>query len=160
MFYNGNDLKGALNILLSIKECDRTVEDWLLIGNILQDQDRTSDAVFMYNRATMLNPKFYKAYYNLGNIYLDEDKPFMAISAYRKANKSNNQFAYAYYNLGCAYLKTGNLNKAKIVFLKAIELKNTEPDFYFNLAYTYKQLKKEKLSKQYLSIYNQMIAGN
>lgn len=158
--YNENNIKSAFEILLAIKESERSYQDWILLGNILQDQGRVSDAIFMYQRAINLDPKGYKAYYNLGNIYLDDEKSYLAIENYRKANKANNGFPYAYYNLGCAYLKIGELKKAKIVFLKAIELKNTEPDFYYNLAYTYKMLNNPKLSKQYLGIYNNLIENN
>ncbi len=28
----------------------------------------------MYQRAIMVDPKFYKSYYNLGNIYLEDEK--------------------------------------------------------------------------------------
>lgn len=160
VLYNENNIKSAFDVLLRIKEADRTAEDWLLLGNILQDQDKISDAVFMYQRASVVNPKFYKPYYNLGNIYLEQDKPYIAIENYRKANKANNTFSYAYYNLGCAYLKIGDLKKAKIAFLKAIELKNTEPNFHYNLAYTYKMLKNPKLAKQYLGFYNKLMENN
>lgn len=160
VLYNENNLKNALDILLKIKESDRTAQDWLLLGNILQDQDKVSDAIFMYKRAILVEPKFYKPYYNLGNIYLADDKPFLAIENYRIANKLNNAFPYAYYNLGCAYLEAGNLKKAKIVFLKAIELKNTVPEFHYNLAYTYKMLNNPKLSKQYLGFYNKLMEDN
>lgn len=160
LFYNENNLKNSMDALMSIKETSRTAQDWVLLGNLLQDQDRNSDAIFMYQRAISLNPKFYKSYYNLGNIYLAEEKPYLAIENYRKANKLNNQFPYAYYNLGCAYLKIGDLRNAKIVFLKAIELKNTEPNFHYNLAYTYKMLKKPALAKQYLGFYNKLMESN
>lgn len=160
VLYNENNIKASLQVLMSIKESERSAQDWLLIGNILQDQQKVVDASFMYKRAIIVNPKFYKAYYNLANIYLDDDKPYLAIESYRKANKLNPEFAYGYYNLGCAYVKAGDLKKAKIAFLKAIELKNTEPDFYYNLAYAYKKLKKDKLAKQYLDIYNKIMANN
>jgi tetratricopeptide (TPR) repeat protein len=160
LLYNENNLKNAFEILLSMKESERSSQDWILLGNILQDQNKTSDAVFMYQRAILVDPKSYKAYYNLGNIYLEEEKPYLAIENYRKANKANNQFAYAYYNLGCAYLRIGNLKKAKIAFLKAIELKNTEPDFHYNVAYTYKMLNKTKTAKQYLGFYNKLMENN
>lgn len=157
ILYNENNDKAALSVLVSIKELDRTAQDWILLGNILQDQEKNADAVFMYQKAITVNPKFFKAYYNLGNIYLAEDKPFLAIENYRKCNKLNPEFAYGYYNLGCAYLKAGELRKAKIAFLKAIEIKNTVPEFHYNLAYTYKMLKNEKLSKQYLGFYNKLM---
>lgn len=160
ILYNENDIKSSFNVLLKIKDSERTADDYLLLGNILQDQEKISDAIFMYQRAIETNPKFYKAYYNLGNIYLEQDKSNLAIENYRQANKLNSAFPYAYYNLGCAYLKLGDLKKAKIVFLKAIELKNTEPDFHYNLAYTYKMLKNDKLAKQYLGFYNKLMENN
>lgn len=160
ILYNENSVKNSFDTLLSIKEADRTSQDWLLLGNILQDQNKTSDAIFMYQRAINTNPKYYKPYYNLGNIYLEQDKTNLAIENYRKANKLNNEFPYAYYNLGCAYLKNGELKKAKIVFLKAIEIKNTVPDFHYNLAYTYKMLNNPKLAKQYLGFYNKLMENS
>jgi tetratricopeptide (TPR) repeat protein len=160
VLYNDNNLTAAMETLLSIKENDRIAQDYLLLGNILQDQEKNVDAIFMYQRAILKDPKFYKAYYNLGNIYLADDKPFLAIENYRETNKLNNEFAYGYYNLGCAYLKAGNLNKAKIAFIKAVELKNNVPDFYYNLAYTYKMLKKPKIAKQYLDLYNKLMENN
>lgn len=160
ILYNENDLKNAFDTLLKIKDSDRSAQDYVLLGNILQDQEKVSDAIFMYQRAIETNPKFYKVYYNLGNIYLEQEKPNLAIENYRQCNKINNAFPYAYYNLGCAYLKLGDLKKAKIAFLKAIELKNTEPNFHYNLAYTYKRLKKDKLAKQYLEFYNKLTENN
>lgn len=157
IFYNNNETKKAFDILVKIPDTERTAQDWVLLGNILQDQEKISDAVFMYQRAIATDPTSYKPYYNLGNIYLADEKPFLAIENYRKANKANNTFAYGYYNLGCAYVKAGDLKKAKIAFLKAIELKNNEPDFHYNLAYTYKKLGKDKLAKQYLQFYNKAL---
>lgn len=160
LFYNENNSKTAFETILSIKESDRSVQDWILLGNMLQDQGKASDAAFMYQRAILLDSKAYKAYYNLGNIYLADEKPFLAIDNYRMSNKANPAFPFAYYNLGCAYLKVGKLQKAKIAFLKAIEIKNTEPDFHYNLAYTYKMLNKPKLAKQYLGFYNKLMENS
>lgn len=160
LFYSENNIKSSLEVLLRIKEGDRTAQDWLLLGNIFQDQEKLSDAIFMYKRAVMVDSKCYKAYYNLGNIYLEDEKPYLAIENYRLANKANPQFAYAYYNLGCAYLRIGNLKKAKVAFLKAIDLKNIVPDFHYNMAYTYKMLNKPKLAKQYLDNYNKLIESS
>ena len=157
LFYSSNEIKKSFDVLLTIPDEQRTAQEWLLLGNILQDQERISDAIFMYQRAILIDPKYYKAYYNLANIYLEEEKPFLAIENYRKANKAKNDFPYAYYNLGCAYIQAGELKKAKIAFLKAIELNKNDPDFYYNLAYTYKKLNKPQLSKQYLEIYNKAL---
>ncbi len=154
LLYNENNLKGAYDILLTIPDSKRSAQDYVLLGNILQDQDKISDAVFMYQRSILVDETFYKPYYNLGVLYLNEEKPFLAVENLKKTCRLKRDFAYGFYNLGCAYLKAGELGKAKIAFLKAIEIKNNEPDFYFNLAYTYKKLGKEKLSRQYLELYN------
>ena len=79
LLYADNNIAATFDLLLSIPEDDRTAENWLLLGNILQDKGRTSDAAFMYNQAIAKDPKYYKAYYNLANIYLEEDKPNLAI---------------------------------------------------------------------------------
>ena len=157
VLYAENNIKEAFSNLLSIPEDERSEQNWILMGNILQDEGKLQDASFMYNRAIALNEKSFKAHYNLGNIYLLEEKPFMAISEFKKTVKYNPDFAYGYYNLGCAYLSAGKLKTAKWQFLKAIDLNNQIPDFHYNLAYTYKKLNNEKQAKIYLGYYNKLM---
>ncbi|MDR1167648.1 MAG: tetratricopeptide repeat protein [Heliobacteriaceae bacterium] len=155
--YAQNNIDKALDLLISVPEEKRTPQDYLLLGNILQDKGKNGEAIFMYNRAILADKKYYKAYYNLGVIYLQEEKPNLAISQFKQVIKLNPEFAYAHFNLGCAYIKTGELKKAKNEFLRAIELKNTVPDFHYNLAYAYKKLNKEKSAKLYLGYYNKLM---
>jgi tetratricopeptide (TPR) repeat protein len=160
LYYNDGDIEQAFSTILRMSENERSANDWFLLGNILQEKDKISDAIFMYKRAIAVDEDFYKPYYNLGNIYLDDEKPFMAIEQYKHAVKLKTDFSYGYYNMGCAYLQTGNLKKAKLAFIKAVELKNTEPDFHYNLSYTYKRLHKDKLAKEFLDNYNKLINNN
>jgi|UniRef100_UPI0040295D92 tetratricopeptide (TPR) repeat protein len=157
IFYAENDIKSAFNLFLSIPENERSAQNWLLLGNILQDQGKIDEATFMYNKAIELDNKYYKAYYNLGNIYLQDGRPNMAIEQYKKVIKLKPEYPYAHYNLGCAYIKLGKYGKAKFELLTAIDLKNTVPDFHYNLAYVYKQLNKEKSAKTYIEYYNKLI---
>ena len=157
ILYAENNIKEAFTMLLSIPEEQRTPENWLLMGNILQDQNKLEDAIFMYNHAISADEKYYKAHYNLGNIYLLQDKPNMAIKEYKKALKYNPDFAYGHYNLGCAYLKAGKIKSAKWEFYSAIDINNQIADFHYNLAYTLKKLNKEKQAKTYLEYYNKLI---
>lgn len=156
MLYAENRIEEAFNLLLTVPPEMRTAQNWLLLGNILQDKQRDKDADFMYNQAYFADMKFYKAAYNLGNLYLEEEKPNMAIEQYKTVIKLKPDFAYAYYNTGCAYLKLGNLKEAKKHFLKAIELKPAEADFHYNLAYTLKKLGKTKDAQFYLDYYNKI----
>ena len=160
LLYADNSISESYDLLIAIPEEDRTAENWLLLGNILQDKGRNDDANFMYTQAILKDAKFYKAYYNLGNCYLESDKPNMAIEEYKKVIKLKPDYAYAYYNMGCAYLKLGKFKKARNLFLDAIYYKNTEPNFHYNLAYVYKKLNKEKDANAYLQIYNKLIENN
>lgn len=155
--YNCNKIDLALETFLKIPEQERTVDVWLLMGNILEDQNKRSDAAFMYQHAILINPKYYKPYYNLGVLYLEDERYNMAADNLKKAARYKPDFAYAHYNLGCTYLKLGELKKAKNEFNKAIDLKNTEPDFHYNLAYVYKKLNKQKMAETYLKNYNDLI---
>ena len=139
--YAQNEIDEALKILKSKGEETRSAEDWLLIGNILQDKD----------------PKYYKAHYNLGYIYLIKEQPNMALAEFKKSVKYKPDFAYGYYNMGCAYLKLKQYGSAKYNFFRAIDLKNDEPSFYYNLAYAYKMMGKEKQAKTYLDLYNKLM---
>lgn len=157
ILYAGNEINSALNLFLSIPEEERTAQNWLLIGNILQDQSKTDEAVFMYNKAIQTDDKYYKAYYNLGNIYLKDNKPNMAIEQYKQVIKLKPDYPYAHYNLGCAYIKLGKYSKAKYELLLATDYKNTVPDFHYNLAYVYKKLNKPKEAQRYIEYYNKLM---
>ena len=158
--YNCNKIDLALQTFLKIPEKERTVDVWLLMGNILEDQNNRSDAAFMYQHAILITPNYYKPYYNLGVLYLEDERYYLAINNFKKSILYKPDFAYSHYNLGCTYLKLGELKKAKNEFNKAITLKNTEPDFHYNLAYVYKKLNKQKMAETYLKNYNDLIKNS
>ncbi len=155
--YAQNDIDNALKILQNKKEADRSAQDWLMLGNIMQDKEKITEAIYMYNQAINKDPKFYKAHYNLGYIYFIQEKPNMALTEFKKAVKYNPEFSYGYYNIGCAYLKLKNYRNAKYYFFKSMDLRANEPNIYYNLAYCYKMLNNEKKAQTYLDIYNKMI---
>lgn len=160
VLYAQNEIDEALKLLKSKGEEYRSAEDWLIIGNILQDKDRIDEAIYMFKKSIEKDPKYYKAHYNLGYIYLIQDKPNMALEEFKKAVKYKDNFAYGYYNMGCAYLKLKQYGSAKYNFFRAVDLKSDEPMFYYNLAYTYKQMGKEKQAQTYLDLYNKLMERN
>jgi len=155
--YAQNEIDQALNLLQTKGEAYRSAEDWLLIGNILQDKDKLDQAAYMFQKAIEKNPKYYKAYYNLGYIYLIQNKPNMALAQFKKSVKYNPNFAYGYYNIGCAYLKLGQIRNARYNFFRAMDLKGDDPMIYYNLAYCFKKLKNEKQAQNYLDLYNKLV---
>ena len=157
VMYAQNEIDQALEILKNKPEDSRSAEDWLMLGNIMQDKEKITEAIYMYNKSINANPKFYKAHYNLGYIYLSQEKPNMALAEFKKAVKYKPDFSYGYYNIGCAYLKLKQYGSAKYNFFKALDLKANKPNIYYNLAYTYKMMNKEKQAQTYLDMYNKMM---
>lgn len=155
-FYSDNNFQKTMDLLLQIEETKRSAQDWLLLGNLLDEKGEKSNAIFMYQKAINTNPKYYKAYYNLANIYYNENKYNLAVENYKKAEKLQKENPYLYYNLGCAYIKLAQLNKAKNALIKSVTLKNDIPEVHYNLAYVYKSLNKPKVAEVYLQNYNKL----
>lgn len=157
VLYAQNEIDSALEVLKGKADDDRSAEDWLIMGNILQDKDKIDQAIYMYNQAIVKDPKNYKAHYNLGYIYFIQEKPNMALAEFKKSIKYKDDFSYGYYNMGCAYLKLKDYRNAKYNFFRALDLKNGNPNIYYNLAYSYKMLNKEKQAQTYLDLYNKIM---
>ena len=146
-----------MELLLQISEKERTAQDWLLLGNLLDEKGEKQNASFMYQKALFADETYYKAYYNLANQYLADEKYNAAIENYKLALKYNKNNPYVHYNLACAYIKKAELKKAKSELIKAVTLKNDIPEIHYNLAYVYKSLGKEKIAQQYLDNYNKLM---
>lgn len=159
-FYSDNNFQKTMDLLLQINEIDRTAQDWLILGNLLEEKGEKQNAMFMYQKAIVVDEKFYKAYYNLGNIYLADERYNMAIENYKKALKYKKENPYIHFNLACAYIRLGEIKKAKDSLLKAVSMKNDIPEIHYNLAYVYKSLGKAKIAQTYLDNYNKLTVSN
>ena len=155
-FYSDNNFDKTMELLLQINEHDRTAQDWLLLGNLLDEKGEKEQAIFMYQKALFADPKYYKACYNLANIYLEQSRYTNAIDYYKQAIKLNQNNPYVYYNLACAYLKLGKTKDAKNALIKSVTLRNDIPEVHYNLAYVYQKLKKPKIAQTYLDNYNKL----
>ncbi len=159
-FYSDNNFDKTMELLLQISENERSAQDWLLLGNLLDEKGEKEQALFMYQKALNADSKYYKAYYNIANIYLEQSKYNMAVDNYNKAIKINKTNPYLYYNLSCAYLKQGRNKDAKAALIKAVTLKNDIPEIHYNMAYVYRKLNNPKLAQIYLDNYNKLISNN
>ena len=155
--YSANHLEEAYEMISALTEEERDYELWYILGNISQDFNNYTNAIFFLQKSTILNPSFDKAHYNLANIYLKEKRYNSAIEEYKVATKLKKDFPYYWYNMGCAYLGLKEYSKAKSAFNKAIKLNGSEPDFYYNLALAYKNLNNTKKAQENLDIYNKLV---
>ena len=156
-FYSDNNHIKTMDLILQINENDRTAQDWLLLANVLADNGKLENAVFMYRKAIVVDKNCYKAYYNLGNYYMEKGNYNEAIDYYKKAISIKSDNPYMYYNLGCAYLKMNEFSKAKTAFNKALTYNTNIPEVHYNLAFAYKQMGKTKLAQTYMDNYNKLM---
>lgn len=157
LYYNTNNIQQCVEMLVKIPDSKKNAQDWILMANISQDRGKPLDAIFFLERAVIVDPKYYKAYYNLGNLYIETGNISKAMSNYRKAIKLKEDFAYAYYNLGCCHLKRENYRLARYYFANAIKYNSSEPSFFYNISYTYKMLKNKKRAEETLKTYNELM---
>lgn len=155
-FYSDNNRQKTMDLILQINEKERTAQDWLLLGNVMEDNGEIENAVFMYNKAIEADKNCYRAYYNLGNYYVSKGQFDLAVKNYKKAAKIKYDNPYIYYNLGCTYLKMEEYAKARASFNKAIMYKKDVPEFHYNLAYAYQKLNNKKMFYRYMYNYNEM----
>ena len=146
-------------VIIIFKKHERSAQDWLLLGNLLDEKGEKQNAIFMYQKAIFADEKYYKAYYNLANHYLADEKYNFAIENYKLALKYNKENPYIHYNLACAYIKIAELKKAKSELIKAVTLNKNIPEIHYNLAYVYKSLGKDKVAQDYLDNYNKLTEG-
>lgn len=156
-FYSDNNFNKTMEMLLQIDENSRTAQDWLLLGNLLEEKGEKNNAIFMYQKSINTDEKYYKAHYNLANLYLADEKYNIAIEHYKKAISINKENPFVHYNLACAYIKSGQIKKAKSSLIKAVTLKNDVAEFHYNLAYVYNSLGKTKVAQAYLDNYNKLM---
>ena len=99
--YNANKLDEAYTMISSMTEDERDYELWYILGNISQDYGNADNAIFFFQKATILNP-------DLGQKQYKDAK-----AAFLTAIKLNANEPDFYYNLAFAYKNLGEKEKAQ-----------------------------------------------
>ncbi len=148
--YNLGKYEEAYKIIEQIDAKYYDTNTLLLLGNIYDIKNDTTNAINYYKKAILVDEKNHKAYYNLALSYSKIKKYYLAIENYKQALKIKKDFASAHYNLGCTYLELKEYKKAKKSFINATFYNPNQRKYFYNLAYTYKKLNKEKTAQKIL----------
>lgn len=70
-------------------------------------------ALVLFNKAALAEPKFMAALYGLGNAYMETNQPGEAFKAYNRASQLDAQFALAYKGMGDALVKQKKVKESK-----------------------------------------------
>ena len=120
--------------LLIIKKFNEHQFSWKILGSILSQTGRKSEALIINQRAVQLDPRDIEALFNLGNNLQDLKRSVEAEESYRKALDIKPDFAECHANLGNPLRILGKRKEALDSYKKAIELKPEYIQAHYNLA--------------------------
>ena len=103
------------------------------LGNVLQHQKRSDEAVKCYERAIALQPDLADAYNNLGNAMQQQKRYDEAIVFYERAITLRPEMADAHLNLGKALEALDQMSQALTAYRQAVMLRPFHFDSYRRL---------------------------
>ena len=109
---------------------------WKILGAVLKNTGRLSEAVFTGQKAVEINPSDLEAHHNLGNTLRDLGRFEEAETSYKQAIAVQPDSAETYNNLGTTQKELGRLGEAEVSYKKAIALKPDYADAHSNLGVT------------------------
>jgi tetratricopeptide (TPR) repeat protein len=155
------DYEKALEVFDKLVQQGETAEYYYNIGYIKTTQEKYSEAITAFRKATQLDRLFAKAYEAMGRVYHKLGKPNEAEKYLQKAADiymSNEKMQYAeeilneileispdtvnvYNSLGVLHRKKGDLDTALKNYIKAIKVHPGEPFIHYNIGRLYLEKK-------------------
>ncbi|MDP8265003.1 MAG: tetratricopeptide repeat protein [Candidatus Aceula lacicola] len=119
---------------LGRKDAPRTL---LALGNVYLQQEKSKEAINIFEKILKIDPENKKAFFNLGVAYNQNGNSLKAIECYDKTLEIDDKNSKAYFNLGYVYENIGEDKKAIFYYQKAIELDDVYSDAYYNIGNIY-----------------------
>ena len=113
---------------------------WKLLGALLNQTGRVSEALSACQKSVLLDKNNAEANNNLGHTLYKLDRLEEAESSYRKSIEIDPNNALAHYNLGQTLEKRGDLEQSEISYKEAIALRPNYIEAYNNLGIVLKSL--------------------
>ena len=113
---------------------------WKILGAVLKQTDRVSEAVFAGQKAVEINPEDAEAHNNLGNTLQELGRLEEAEASYRQAIALKPGYAEAHSNLGNTLKELGRLDEAEASYAQAIAMKPDFAEAHGNLGNTLQEL--------------------
>ena len=118
-----NDWKNQDNLWLAAERTSpNSQQNNNNLGDLYARRGDLVKAVYYFQKAVEINPRYADAYHNLGNVNRNMGKTEEAIKSYEKALEINPNIWQSYQNIGAIYYKAQNREKALEYFEKALVL--------------------------------------
>jgi len=139
--YQNGRFNDAENLAVSItNEFPKHQFGWKVLGAVLAQTGRKSEAVDANQTSVALSPQDAEAHSNLGNTLKELGRLDEAEASYTQAIALKPDYAEAHYNLGNTLQELGRLEEAEASFRQAIALKPDFAEAHSNLGNTLQEL--------------------
>ena len=140
-YYQIGQYGDAESLALSItREFPKHQFGWKVLGALLGQTGRRSEAVNANQEAVLISPQDAEAHNNLGITLQQLGRLKEAEASYIQAIVLKPDFAESHYNLGIALNELGRLDEAQASYMQAIVLKSDFAESHYNLGITLKEL--------------------
>jgi len=112
---------------------------WKILGAVLGQTGRSSEAVDANQTVVALSPQDAEAHNNLGNTFQELGRLHEAEVSYTQAIALKPDFALAHNNLGIALKELRRLDESEASYTQAIALKPDYAEAHYNLGVTHKE---------------------
>jgi tetratricopeptide (TPR) repeat protein len=103
------------------------------LGSALEKKGQIDQAMALYQKALILNPRLAEIHYNLGNALAEKGRVSDAIDQYQQALKINPNYIAPHNNLGRVLFLQGRVDEAIDQYRKILELVPESADAHTNL---------------------------
>ena len=139
-YQNGQFAKAEKLAVLITQQFPEHQFSWKVLGAILGQRGRNSEAVNANQRAVKLDSQDAEAHSNLGITLQELGRLEEAEASYRRAIALKSNFAKAHSNLGVTLQELGRLEEAEATHRQAIALKSDFASAHSNLGQTLQEL--------------------
>ena len=122
------------------------------LGVALEEAGRRQEAFKVLSRAIVVDPGYFKSYYNLADLYLVSDQPDAALPLLKTAIRLNPDFTEAYVDMGAALMRGGQFREAAMFLEKNIDHIGDDAEAHFYLGSAYVFLGKKEAARRELDI--------
>ncbi|MCE5262142.1 MAG: tetratricopeptide repeat protein [Deltaproteobacteria bacterium] len=115
---------------------DNTAKAYDYMGKAYVKQEKTAEAINVYQEAARIFPTNDEFRLALGDIYRDQGEQEEALKSYEAAVRLNPSSADSRYELGQSYLNAGQFDAARDQFAQVVRLTPTSAAGYYGLGHT------------------------
>lgn len=161
ILYKLNRLDDALNvIIISVKFNNKDFIALNIMGMIYAGMKNFKLAISIYQKAMIVNEKYYPSYSNISKCLVEINERQQAIEYLNKCLDLNPNFIEAINNLANIYTTSADYKKAIGLYNEILEKNKKHPDVNLNIAIAYFQNKEYQKAQTYFNICEQIIPNN